>query len=383
VAVDPDKIKSILDWPTPKDVSNIRSSMGLAGYYRRFIKGFSNIGCPITSVQKKGVKFVWTIECEESFHQLKHLLTNEPVLKIANPNKHFMVCIDAYKEGLRGVLMQEGHVIYYESRKLNEHEINYVTHDLELVSIVHALKIWRHYLLGRIFVLMTDHSGLRYVFDQPKLNARKARWMALLSEFDFEIKHIKGKENKVVDALGRSMKVIHLAVVSTCESDINDRVKSAKEIDAFFKTVKSYLEQEPTGLKYGGYQLLNDVLLTYKDRLYIPNCDELKRFILDELHKIPYTSHPIYQKMITTTKKLFYWSRMKKEIADYLAKCLECQQVKVDHLHPTGLLYPLPIPEWKWETISMDFITRLPKSTKQNDTIMVVVDKLSKAAHVN
>jgi hypothetical protein len=167
--------------------------MGLAGYYRRFIKGFSKIGHPITSLQRKGVKFIWTTECEESFQQLKHLLTHAPVLKIADPNKEFLVCIDACKEGLRGVLMQEGHVICYESRKLSKHEINYVTHDLELASIVHALKMWRHYLLGRRFVLMTDHSGMRYLFDQPKLNARKARWMALISEFDFEIKHIKGK----------------------------------------------------------------------------------------------------------------------------------------------------------------------------------------------
>jgi hypothetical protein len=89
--------------------------------------------------------------------------------------------------------MQEGHVIFYESRKLNEHEINYVTHDLKLDSIVHALKMWRHYLLGRTFVLMTEHSGMRYFFDQPKLNVRQARWMALLSEFYFEINHINGK----------------------------------------------------------------------------------------------------------------------------------------------------------------------------------------------
>jgi hypothetical protein len=132
VAVDPDKIKSIMDWPTPKDVSDIRSFMGLAGYYRRFIKGFSKIGFPITSLQKKGVKFIWTSECEERFQELKYLLTNAPVLKIADPNKDFLVCTDACKEGLGGVLMQEGHVICYESRKLNEHEINYVTHDLEL-----------------------------------------------------------------------------------------------------------------------------------------------------------------------------------------------------------------------------------------------------------
>jgi hypothetical protein len=116
--------------------------------------------------------------------------------------------------------MQEGHVICYASMKLNEHEINYVTHDIDLASIVHALKMWRRYLLGRIFVLMTDHCGLRHLFDQPKINVRQARWMDLLSEFNFEIKHIKGKENRVVDALGRSVKTIHLAVVSTYETNV-------------------------------------------------------------------------------------------------------------------------------------------------------------------
>ena len=103
------------------------------------------------------------------------------------------MCMDGCKEGLGGVLMQEGSVVCYESRKLNEHKVNYVTHDLELATIVHALKMWRHYLLGRKFVLMTDHCGLRHLFDQPKFNARQARWMALLSDFDFEIKHIKRK----------------------------------------------------------------------------------------------------------------------------------------------------------------------------------------------
>jgi hypothetical protein len=149
-----------------------------------------------------------------------------------------------------------------------------VTHDLELAAIVHALKMWRHYLLGRIFVLMTDHCGLRHLFDQPKLNARKARWMALLSEFDFKIKHIKGKENRVVDALSRSIKMIHLAAVSTCEMNVRERVRNAQETDAFFKTVTSYLRQEPTGIKYEGYQMLEEGLLTYRNRLYIPNCDD-------------------------------------------------------------------------------------------------------------
>jgi hypothetical protein len=253
VAVDPEKIISIMEWPTPKDNLDIRYFMRLAGYYRRFIKGFSKIGFPITTIQKKGVKSIWTLECEEIFQSLKYLLTHAPMLNIVDPENDFLVCRDACKEGLRGFLMQEGRVIFYESKKLDVHEINYVTHDLELVAIVHALKMWRHYLLGRRFVLMTYHCGLRHMFDQPKLNARQSRWMDLLSVFDFEIKHIKGKENRVVDALRRSMKMIHLEVVSAYETDFRERVRNAQETDAFFKTVTSYLKKEAAGLKYEGY----------------------------------------------------------------------------------------------------------------------------------
>jgi hypothetical protein len=281
VAVDPDKIGSIMEWPTPKEVLDIRSFMGLAGYYRIFIKGFSKIGCPITSLQKKGVKFTWTEECEERFQSLKHLLTHAPVLKIVDPKNDFLVCTDACKEGLEGVLMQGGSVVCYESQKLNEQEVNYVTHDLELAAMVLALKMWRHYLLGRKFVLMTNHFGLRYLFDQPKLNARQARWMNLLSEFNFEIKHVKGKENKVAGALSRSMKTIHLAAVSTCEMNVKKRVRNAQEIDTFFQPMTLYLEQEPTGIKYEGYQMIDGDLLTYKNRLYVLDCDNLKRFIMD------------------------------------------------------------------------------------------------------
>jgi hypothetical protein len=256
---------------------------------------------------------------------MKYLITNAPILNIDDTNKEFLVCTDAYKEGIEGVLIQEGHVIFYKSRKLKEHEVNYVTRDMELPAIVHALKMWKHYLLGRRFVLKTNHSGLRYLFDQPKLNVRQARWMALLSEFDFEIKHIKGKENRVVNALSRSMKVVHLEVVCASESNIKERFKTAQETDAFFQTVTSYLKKDPTGMKYEGYQMLNDDLFNYKGRLYIPNCDDLKRFIMDELHKRPYNGHLGYHKMITATRKIFYWPGLKKDIVDYLDKCLECQ----------------------------------------------------------
>jgi hypothetical protein len=159
--------------------------------------------------------------------ELKYLLTHAPVMKIADPDNGCLMCTNAYKEGLGGVLMQEGCVICYESTKLNKHEINYVTHDLELAATVHALKMWRNYLLGRRFVLMTDHCGLRHMFYQPKLNARQARWMTLFSEFDFKIKHIRGKENRVADALSKSVKTIHLTTMRTCKMNVRERVWNA------------------------------------------------------------------------------------------------------------------------------------------------------------
>jgi hypothetical protein len=173
IAVDPEKIKEIVEWPRPTNVAEIRSFMGITGYYRQFIEIFSKISFPITSLQKKGVKFIWSQECQESFNKLKEWLTTAPILKFVDPYKYFTVCIDASKEGLGRILSQEGHMISYESRKLKDHERNYVTHDLELASLIHALKIWRHYLIGRKFLILTDNSGIKYLLNQQGLNARQ------------------------------------------------------------------------------------------------------------------------------------------------------------------------------------------------------------------
>jgi hypothetical protein len=147
--MDPEKIEDIIEWSTPKNVTEVRSFMDLAGYYRRFIVGFSRISHPITSLQRKENKFQWIEECERSIQQLKQLLTIAPIPRIIDPKEYLVVCIEACKEGLGGFLSQNRFVICYESRKLKEHEKNYGIHDLELASIVHALKKWIHYLMGK------------------------------------------------------------------------------------------------------------------------------------------------------------------------------------------------------------------------------------------
>jgi hypothetical protein len=145
--------------------------MGLLGYYRQFVKGFSNIANPIMELQKKNKKFFWTEKCAEAFRRLKELLTKTPIIKVPDMDADFLVCTDSSKEGLDGVLMQDGRVIAYISRKLRRHAENYTMHDLELLAIVYSLKVWRHYLVGRKFELETDRSGLQHIFMQRDLSA--------------------------------------------------------------------------------------------------------------------------------------------------------------------------------------------------------------------
>jgi hypothetical protein len=194
--------------------------MGVVGYYKIFITGFSGIAHPITSLQRKGVKFQWTKKCERNFQQLKKLLTNASILRIVDPDEDFMVCTYACQEGFGGVLSQNEFVVCFESIKLKENERLYATHDLELETIVHDLNKWRHYLMGKIFDLRTYHNGLKYLFDQPTLNARQSRWLEFLSEYEFDIKHIKGKENKVAYALSRRVHDLHAKTINMYQTDL-------------------------------------------------------------------------------------------------------------------------------------------------------------------
>ncbi|WVZ70623.1 hypothetical protein U9M48_019271 [Paspalum notatum var. saurae] len=203
VAVDPSKVKDVLNWKQPETVTEIRSFLGLAGYYRRFIKDFSKTAKPMTSLTKKNAKYLWSSKCEEAFQTLKKLLTSAPVLAQPDVTKPFDVYCDASGNGLGCVLMQEGRVIAYASRQLRKHEANYPTHDLELAAVVHALKIWRHYLLGNTCHIYTDHKSLKYIFTQPELNMRQRRWLELIKDYDLEVHYHLGKANVVADALSR------------------------------------------------------------------------------------------------------------------------------------------------------------------------------------
>jgi hypothetical protein len=173
ISVDHSKVKDVLSWNTPQNVSDIGSFLGLAGYYRRFIEGFSKIFKPMTELLAKGKTFEWTPRREASFQGLKKRLTTAPVLTMPDMEKPLLIYCDASGQGLGCVLMQDGHVVAYASRQLRKHEEEYPTHYLELAAIVHALKIWRHYIIGKRCEVYSDHKSLKYIFTQPNLNLRQ------------------------------------------------------------------------------------------------------------------------------------------------------------------------------------------------------------------
>ena len=164
ISVDPVKVQAVLEWQRPSTPRDIRSFLGMAGYYRRFIMNFARIAAPLTRLTKKGVKFEWTDQCEESFQELKNRLISAPVLTLPIGVEEFTIYCDASKFGLGCVLMQRGKVIAYASRQLKPHEQNYPTHDMELAAVIFALKIWRHYLYGEHCEIFTDHKSLKYIF---------------------------------------------------------------------------------------------------------------------------------------------------------------------------------------------------------------------------
>jgi hypothetical protein len=170
---------------------------------RRFIKDFSKIAKPMTKLLEKNKAFEWTTECQASFEELRKRLTSAPVLVLPDLTKKFDIYCDASHRGLGCVLMQAGQVVCYASRQLRKHEENYPTHDLELATVVHALKIWRHYLVGHRCEIYSDHKSLKYIFTQNDLNLRQHRWLELIKDYDLGINYHPGKANVVANALSR------------------------------------------------------------------------------------------------------------------------------------------------------------------------------------
>ncbi|XP_059437724.1 uncharacterized protein LOC132170646 [Corylus avellana] len=203
ILMDEGKVKAIQDWSPPKTVSGLRSFLGLANYYRKFIAAYSKKAAPLTDLLKKDRQWRWTDQCQAAFDKLKAAVASEPVLHLPDFELPFEVHTDASDRAIGGVLVQEGHPVAYESRKLKEAEQRYSAHEKEMLAVVHCLLVWRVYLLGTKFVVRTDNAANTFFQTQKKLSAKQARWQEFLQEYDFVWVHKPGKHNQVADALSR------------------------------------------------------------------------------------------------------------------------------------------------------------------------------------
>ena len=194
VSMDPEKVEVVMSWERPKSVFKIRSFLGLVGYYRRFIKDFSRLATPMTRLTRKEVKFEWNDLCEEAFQELKRRFTSAPILTVPEMRQRYTWYCDASKDGLGCVSMQSRRVVAYGSRQLKNHKHNYPTHDMELASIVFALKVWSYNLYGKQFKVFSDHKSPKYIFTQRNLNMRQRKWMEYLEDYDITLHYHPSKK---------------------------------------------------------------------------------------------------------------------------------------------------------------------------------------------
>ena len=372
IEVDSSKIAAIREWPTPTTVTQIRSFLGLAGFYRRFVRDFSSIAAPLHELTKKDVPFAWSDSQEVAFSTLKDKLTQAPLLQLPDFNKVFELECDASGIGLGAVLLQEGKPVAYFSEKLSGASLKYSTYDKELYALVRTLHTWQHYLWHREFIIHSDHEALKHIRTQTNLNRRHAKWVEFIESFPYIIKHKNGKDNVIADALSR-----RYTMLSQLDFKIFglDTVKDQYVDDADFKDAFGHCIN---GKPWGKFHI-QDGFLFRANKLCVP-ASSVRLLLLQEAHGGGLMGHFGVYKTHEVLAAHFFWPRMRADVERLVARCTTCQKAK-SRLNNHGLYMPLPVPTSPWIDISMDFVLGLPRTKKGRDSIFVVVDRFSKMAH--
>lgn len=342
----------------------------MASFYRRFIRNFSTIAAPLTDCLKKR-EFTWTPDATKSFKLIKEKLSTAPSLVLPDFDKVFEVDCDASHIGIGGVLSQEGHPVAFYSEKLNETRKKYSTYDVELYAIVQTLHHWRPYLIQREFILNSDHQALKHINSQANLNRRHAVWVSFLQEYTFSLRHKSGRLNKVADALSRRVALLNTMIT---QLEGFDTIRTLYSEDLEFKEIYQKAEKA----RYEDFYL-DDGFLFRVTQLCIPK-GSLHEHIIEELHGGGLGGHFGRDKTLILVKERYFWPTIYRDVARFVKRCRICQTCK-GQTQNTGAYIPLPVPNFPWEDISMDFVVGLPRTQRGFDSIFVVVDRFSKMAH--
>ena len=403
VAPDNNKVQVVQDWPTPKDVVTLRQFLGLASYYRRYIRRFADLAAPLYHLTQNGVPFEWSPVCQNAFQSLKDALTSAPVLaypRFDSKAASFVLHTDASDNGLGAVLEQDGRVVAYASRTLTNTEKNYSVIQKECLAVVYATKQFRHYLLGRLFKLLTDHEPLQWLSAQ-KMQGMLCRWALALQEYDFKIEYKPGSQNANADALSRrapntTEQITEFAATYLKNGSSQDELRSAQQQDVVTSQLYQLLStsttpssstfKQPIMRRYGQIWPQFSVVDGIVCRSYHPDStaemvvvpvlpSSLHHQALSRAHDLPIAGHQGKRKTLHRLRQEAYWVNMANDVEQYCRECTKCQQTKP----PTPARAPLnTVPVGRpWQMVAVD-ILEVPLSSCNNRYLLVIQDYFTK-----
>ncbi|KAK3535046.1 hypothetical protein QTP70_002232 [Hemibagrus guttatus] len=374
VEMDVVKVRAVTEWPAPSTVRELQRFLGFANFYRWFIRDYSSVAGPLTSLLRgKPKKLSWTDQARTAFLQLKERFTTAPILRHPDPELPFVVEVDASCSGLGAVLSQRHgepgklHSCAFYSRKLTVAEGNYDVGNRELLAIKAALEDWRYWLEGAChqFQVLTDHRNLEYLRGAKRLNPRQARWAIFFTRFVFMVTYRPGSKNNKADALSRQFEMANepgepdlilpaTAILGPVQWDLMEEIRQA------------HTDKPPPAS-------------CPPDRIFVPQL--FRQQVMQWVHEAPSSGHPGIHRSTQLTRRRFWWPSLGSDVEEYVRACSTCAQARTSRHLPEGLLEPLPIPRRPWSHLSVDFLTNLPDS-RGFTTVMVVVDRFSKGCRL-
>jgi hypothetical protein len=372
VGPDPSKISAMIGWPAPFNLKHLRGFLGLTGFYWKFVRNYASLAAPLTALLKKDA-FVWTDETQAAFEGLKKAMSEVPMLGLPNFNEKFILETDDSGAGMGAVLIQNNPPLCYFSKQFCPKMLQASTYVRELCAITTAVKKWRTYLLGNTFTIFADQRSLRELMTQVIQTPEQQFYLTKLLGYSYEIIYKPGPQNRGADALSR----VHCLAITVPHLDFLTTFKQQLAADEEFQ---KFLTQVKTNPREFSYFECKNGLLFVKGKLFIPASSPLKNTLLEEFHVYTIGGHRGIHRTFGRLQENVFWYGMRKDVTQFVKSCSTCQQTKPANHSTYGLLRPLSVPEQIWEDISLDFIVGL-SSFKTHMAILVVVDRLSKAAY--
>jgi hypothetical protein len=406
VKMDPAKVDAVTSWPAPKSPHDVRMFLGLANFYRRFIRAFSKLATPLTRLLKKenlARRFTWDRKAQEAFDGLREAFTTAPVLQHFDETKPVVLEADASDLALGAVISQYGddgllHPVAFHSRKFGPAELNYEIYDKELLAIVDSLEQYRHMFegLGHQIAIYSDHHNLLWFTETKVYNRRQARWAEKLSKYDFVIHFRPGTQGGKPDALSRRpdyvsensvrepSPVLKPSQFTSSEVKVTAPGESLGNAD-LRQSILEAIPKDPVANAHrnsrpDGFSVEEGGLLLKEGRVYVPEDNGVKLRILEECHDGKAAGHLGQEKTLERVERDYVWPGMRKFVNKYVLTCDTCARNKTPRHRRRAQLQPLPIPGGAWQSVSMDYIVELPPSHGYN-AIYACVDRLTKMAH--